>query len=670
VNTNRTPNGLIHEKSPYLLQHAYNPVNWYPWGSAAFEKAKAEDKPIFLSIGYSTCHWCHVMAHESFEDNEVADLLNKHFISIKVDREERPDIDAIYMATCQALTGQGGWPLTIFMTPEQKPFYAGTYYPKHSRYNLPGILDLLMTVSEKWSTNKKDLLISGEEISNILKQQNVSDKKGELSKNVIEKAAQSFKQTFDPQYGGFGTAPKFPTPHNLMFLMRYYAITKDAPILQIVEKTLIQMYKGGIFDHIGYGFSRYSTDKLWLVPHFEKMLYDNALLTMTYLEAFQITGKEIYKIVAEKIMEYVTRELTNPEGGFYCAQDADSEGVEGKYYVFGSDEIISILGEEDGKYFNSYFDITSGGNFEGKSIPNLIKNADFDKINDRINKLSAKVFDYRKNRTKLHKDDKCLTSWNALMIAAFSKAYKILGDEKYYLAAKRAALFIDNKLTDLNGNLYVRYKDGETYGEGLLDDYSFYIWAQIELYEATFEINFLEKAIYLNKNLVSNFWDTESGGFYLNGQNSEQLIFRPKELYDGAIPSGNSVTAYNLIKLARLTGSTELEDLANRQLKFISGNIYDYPAGYSFYMQALIFALYPSREVVCVLKDSEDLLKIKNALSKLFVPNTVMLIKNSKIDSNANDYELKNNQTTFYVCENNACSEPFNGIENLNSRLN
>ncbi len=675
MNINRTANKLIHEKSPYLLQHAHNPVNWFPWGEEAFRKAKEENKLVFLSIGYSTCHWCHVMAHESFEDEEVANALNRSYVAIKVDKEERPDIDSVYMGVCQMLTGQGGWPLTVILTPDKKPVFAGTYFPKHSRYRMPGILDILSAVADQWQNNPSELLVSADEITALLQQEEKSSEKG-LSKDILHETFQTFSQTFDEQYGGFGSSPKFPTPHHLLFLLRYAYFEKNDRALEMAEKTLRQMYRGGIFDHIGFGFSRYSTDEKWLVPHFEKMLYDNALLTIAYLEAFQITHEELYKTVAVKTMDYVLRELTDENGGFYCAQDADSEGVEGKYYVFTPDEIRSCLGETDGNYFNEYFGITERGNFEGKSIPNLLDHPQFDIPDEKIEELSKQIFSYRTERTSLHKDDKILTSWNALMIAAFSKAYRILGDDRYLQAAERAVDFLESKLTAEDGHLFVRYRDGESSGNGHVDDYAFTVWALLELNQATFNCDYLTKALRLHTILMDDFFDDQNGGFYLYGKNSESLIARPKELYDGAIPSGNSVAAYAMLQLAKLTGNPGLEESAEKQLHCLASNVQDYPAGYSFAMMTFMLALYPSREVVCVAENPSDLKAMQGVFQKCFVPNTSVLVKDGQnkqklgeIAEFTKDYSSKEEQTTYYICENNACSPPFHGISELEKRI-
>ncbi|MDF2566695.1 MAG: hypothetical protein K0R90_151 [Oscillospiraceae bacterium] len=668
-------NRLINEKSPYLIQHAHNPVDWYPWGSEAFERAKTEDKPVFLSIGYSTCHWCHVMEHESFEDEEVAEELNRNFIAIKVDKEERPDVDSVYMNVCQALTGSGGWPMTILMTPDQKPFFAGTYFPKHSRYNLYGLMDILQTVTQKWRQDRNLLLKTGEDIVAALQKSGRSNGK-EFSKQLAVRAKNILSDNFDSAYGGFGSAPKFPTPHNLMFLMRYSALEKDGQVLKPVEKTLEQMYRGGIFDHIGGGFSRYSTDRKWLVPHFEKMLYDNALLTIAYLEAYQITKKELYKDVAQKTLSYIMNEMTSDEGGFYCAQDADSEGVEGKYYVFTPDEVTNILGKQDGEFFNSYFDITKSGNFEEKNIPNLIENRRTDKDVERLQLLCKKVYDYRLTRTKLHKDDKILTSWNALMITAFAKAYQVLNDKRYLEVAKCGIEFIDKKLTDSNGDLCVRYRDGETSGTGYLDDYAFMLWALISMYETTFDVLFLKKACDLCNKMIEKFWDDENGGFMLYGSDSEQLISRPKETYDGAIPSGNSVAGYVISKLAKMTGKESLEEISHRQLSFLAASLEQYPAGYCMALIAGMNEVYPSTEVVCVTENKEDIYALQETLGNYFLPNVTVLAKNASdcdellnIAEFAKDYEQKDGKTTYYVCQNHACSAPIHSLEQLIAEL-
>jgi len=673
MNENKNTNKLIKEKSPYLLQHAYNPINWFGWGNEAFEKAKNEDKPIFLSIGYSTCHWCHVMAHESFEDEEVAKIINDNFIAIKVDREERPDVDSVYMTVCQALTNHGGWPLTIIMTPDQKPFFAGTYFPKNSKYDMPGLTDILYSIITHWKDNRSKLISTSESIlSELNKYYQGENNDAKLTFKTLENGYNQLSRVFDKKYGGFGAAPKFPTPHKIMFLLRYYKTHKDIKALEMAEKTLDCMYRGGLFDHIGFGFSRYSTDNKWLVPHFEKMLYDNALLIIAYLEGYEITKNELYKNIAVKALEYVFRELTSENGGFFCAEDADSEGEEGKYYVFNPLETLEVLGEEDGTYFNEYFDITQNGNFEGKSIPNLIKNSDFNKDNAKIRDLSEIVLEYRSKRMKLHKDDKILTSWNGLIIAALGKAYKVIEDERYFEYAKKAVNFIFDNLIDENKRLLARYRDEESRHKAYLDDYAFLCFGLIELYESSFDVSFLKRAIDLNEEMINLFWDNEKQGFFLYGEDSEKLIARPKELFDGAMPSGNSVSAYNLTKLARITGDSKLEEMAEKQLNFICGSLFSEEINHSFFLIAASFALNTSKELVCVIKDKSDEEKIKDLLSEKQTFNLTTIIKT---DDNKDEieelipfikeYDFVQDKSTYYLCEGKSCLAPVNEINEL-----
>lgn len=651
ISDKKQTNKLINEASPYLLQHAHNPVDWYPWGDEAFRKAKEEDKPIFLSIGYSTCHWCHVMAHESFEDKEVAQILNKHFVSIKVDKEERPDIDSIYMSVCQALTGSGGWPTSIFMTCDQKPFFAGTYFPKSSGYGMIGFVDLLKSISEKWGSERTELLRSADKIIEHIK--TPDRQKGGINGELQHDAVLLFKQSYDDKYGGFGRAPKFPTPHNLLFLMDYYECFGDNQSLKMTEHTLFQMYKGGIFDHIGYGFSRYSTDKYFLVPHFEKMLYDNALLLMSYTKTYYLTKNTMYKDIAEKTAEYVLRELTGSDGGFYSAQDADSEGVEGKYYVFDYEEIIKLLGEDIGKQFNDYYGITKKGNFEGMNIPNLLNNT---KIDDRFSKYLPQIYEYRKSRTKLHLDDKILTSWNSLMISALALMYRVFDEEKYIVAAKIAYKFIENNLYD-GDTLYVSFRGGLRSGKGFLDDYAFYIFAALNMYDATLDSKYLEEATKLYNKVIADFSDKDSGGFFLYGSENEQLIVKPKETYDGAIPSGNSVMAYNLVRLSQITGKEDIFNQAKRQIEFMSLYANDYPAGYCFFMLALSAYLNPYDDIVCVVKENLD---IKELINKVRMRTNIRIL-----DKPTEEYKLINNETTFYVCKNHSCLPPTNDLMEL-----
>ena len=673
-------NRLINEKSPYLLQHAYNPVDWYPWGDEAFEKAKKEDKPIFLSIGYSTCHWCHVMERESFEDQEVADVLNRYFVSIKVDREERPDIDHIYMTVCQALTGSGGWPLTIIMTPEQKPFFAGTYFPKHSRMGMTGLLELLEKVRIAWEQDREALIESGESIIESLESHfELEAQKEEISKETIGAAYLELKESFDDTYGGFSYAPKFPMPHNLLFLLRYWKFEGKQAALDMVEKTLENMVRGGIFDHIEYGFSRYSTDQKWLVPHFEKMLYDNALLAISYLEAYQVTKKDIYARVARSIFTYVLRDMVAPEGGFYSAEDADSEGEEGKFYVWTPDEIKQILGEKDGELFCEYYGITEKGNFEGKSIPNRIrKSGSLFEDEVIIAPMRKKVFEYREKRVHPHKDDKILTSWNGLMIAALVLGGRILDEDLYTRAAERAVDFINHRLTDEKGRLLARYREGEAAYLGYLDDYAYFVWGLIELYHTTYNPTYLEQAIKRSQDMIQLFWDNEKGGFFLYGKDGEKLITRPKELYDGALPSGNSVAALNLIRLARLTGDSKLEDIALEQIRSFAGIVKANPAAYTYFLIASMFVLYPSREVVFVgRKEDNNIKEMIGILHKNFIPNTVSILypqdergrKLVDLIPLIQEYKPIERNGAVYVCRNFACQAPITDVKEFEKAL-
>lgn len=641
-------NRLKNETSPYLIQHAENPVDWYPWCKEAFEKAKSEDKPIFLSIGYSTCHWCHVMAHESFEDEKTAKILNKHFISIKVDREERPDIDSVYMSVCQAFTGSGGWPMSIFMTWDKKPFFAGTYFSPYSHYGMPGFSDLINAIANQWNNNRPELLNSADEIITHLKNKE-SNNRNLNDINLIESAVRIFSESFDSVYGGFGSAPKFPTPHNLLFLTLYAKQNDNSDILQMVEKTLVQMRKGGIFDHIGYGFSRYSTDKYFLAPHFEKMLYDNALLIIAYSAAYDITKNSLYLNTAEKTAEYVLREMISPDGGFYSAQDADSEGVEGKFYTFTLSEILDILGSEKGKRFAQIFDITANGNFEGVNIPNLLKSNDLN--NDFSNEIQT-LYDYRKKRARLHLDDKILISWNSLMIAALSVLYRASHNEKYIQAAQNAQNFIEKNLCN-DKQLYTSYRDGKKSNKAFLDDYAFYTAALIEMYNSTLDNMYLDKAQQLCDETVKQFSDGENKGYYLSKSENSELFMNPKETYDGALPSGNSVMAYNLVRLYQLTEKEKYRILAENQIEFLSAQAQSYPAGHSMFLLAKLIYDDPPEHITVVLKDETDLKKIKDHIP-FFV--------NISIFFESKNYPLLNNRTTCYVCKNHSCLPPSNII--------
>jgi uncharacterized protein len=658
-------NRLAEEKSPYLLQHAHNPVNWYPWGDEAFTKAEAEDKPVFLSIGYSTCHWCHVMERESFEDEEVAEVLNKNFISIKVDREERPDIDHIHMNVCQALTGHGGWPLSLFLTPDRKPFFAGTYFPKEDRSGMTGFMTLLDRVADAWKNKRDTLLESGDRITDAISRE-AKPSEGDIPKDLTQKAYSDFKRQFESEYGGFGSAPKFPTPHHLYFLLRYWHLNKEEDALRMVEKTLDSMHRGGIYDHIGFGFSRYSTDRRWLVPHFEKMLYDNALLAIAYLEAYQATKNEKYAQVARQIFTYVLRDMTSPDGGFYSAEDADSEGEEGKFYVWAVDEVVRVLGDDDGQRYCRLYGITAKGNFEGHNIPNLINGTVPEKEKEFAERCRQKLFDYREKRIHPYKDDKILTAWNGLMIAALAVGSRVLGDEIYSHAAEKAVNFIySHLLREEDGRLLARYRDGEAAFPAYLDDYTFLTWGLIELYEATYKPEYLQKAIKLDEDILTLFWDKENGGLFLYGSDSEQLIARPKEIYDGATPSGNSVAAFNFLRLARLTASAELEKIADRQFRAFGKSVERAPRGYSFFMSALLFSQNGTKEIYMVSEsDHEGVGAMIDIIREDFRPFTVTMLYSditneiTRIVPIIQNYTTIDGKATAYVCENYACHKP------------
>lgn len=601
----KKPNALICEQSPYLLQHAYNPVNWLPWGEEAFEKATREDKPIFLSIGYSTCHWCHVMAHESFEDEEVAQLMNKYFVSVKVDREERPDIDSIYMTVCQMLTGGGGWPLTIIMTPQKKPFFAGTYFPKHSVPGRVGMMELLPRAHQIWLTRRDEIEKSADSIAQALIQYSkVESGKKSPDEMVLQRGFHELNKRFDPVYGGFSPAPKFPTPSNLLFLLRYWKRTNDALALEMVEKTLQNMRLGGIYDHVGFGFHRYSTDSKWLVPHFEKMLYDQALLALAYTEAFMATGKQEYRETAREVISYVLRDLKSPQGTFYSAEDADSEGVEGKFYTWTSDELKEILDEsevfllsqiskvkDDGNYFEEATREMAGRNIIHLPEP-LEKMASklsvgHPELVTRFKGIMEKLFHRRAKRIRPHRDEKVLTDWNSLMIVALARAGRVFQDENYIRSAQSAIRFMLDNLLLKDGTLLHSYGGGKSKIVGNLDDYAFLTWALLELYESTLKSEYLEKATQMVGYTLEHFWDNENGGFFFTADNTERIITRLKEFYDGAVPSGNSVSALNLLKLACITHDELFKQNYEELLKSAYYQLNQNPIGNTFLLAVM-----------------------------------------------------------------------------------
>ena len=664
-------NRLANESSPYLLQHKNNPVDWYPWGEEAFNKALELDRPIFLSIGYSTCHWCHVMEEESFEDEEVAKLLNENFISIKVDREERPEIDHLYMTVCQAMTGRGGWPLTIIMTPNKDPFFAGTYFPKRGRRGRPGMMELLPSVSQAWEKERDDLVLSANQINKYLIDSNKKELGDQLEESILVDTYSQFVNRYDDKYGGFGDKPKFPSPHNLIYLLRYHNMTGDKTSLLMAEKTLKNMRLGGIFDHIGFGFHRYSTDKEWILPHFEKMLYDQAMLALAYTEAFQITNDSFYQKVVEEILFYVQRDMTDKRGGFYSAEDADSEGEEGLFYLWTVEELEENLSSADAELLIETFNIELSGNYIDEALgKKTLKNILYlnnPKSNNKINKILNDLYTIRKERIHPLKDDKILTDWNGLMIAAFAKAGDAFNSDDYIKQAENSAQFILKNLTDKNGRLLKRYRNGKSGIDSHLDDYAFFIWGLLELYEATFNTIYLSEAIKLSEIMVSEFWDTENGAFFLGSNNSEKLIVRAKTGYDGAIPSGNSVAAMNFIKLNRITGETKWVEISDKIFMTFSKEINNTPTAFSYMLNGFLFESNEPKEIVVVGsgKDPETKLAIEK-IKSIYIPSKVIIFKDTDDKSNkltplakwTMTQESIDDKTTFYVCRDFACKIP------------
>ena len=673
-------NRLAKESSPYLLQHQYNPVDWYPWGQEAFDKAAELNRPIFLSIGYSTCHWCHVMEHESFEDEQVAELLNNNFISIKVDREEMPEVDHVYMSVCQAMTGRGGWPLTIIMTPKKEPFFAGTYFPKSGRLGRPGMMELLPSIADAWKNRHDELVKSANKIHEFLISSNTKKLGDALNESILQDTYSQFVNQFDKDNGGFGTRPKFPSPHNLIFLLRFHHMTGDKTSLMMVEKTLQEMRMGGIFDHVGFGFHRYSTDAEWLVPHFEKMLYDQAMLTMAYTEAFQLTGNKVYKKTAEEILAYVQRDMTDSLGGFYSAEDADSEGEEGLFYLWKIEELNSILEGEDARYVQHVFNLQPDGNykdeatgqFTGRNIFYLNKSTSELANKKKMSIIRDKLFHAREKRIHPIKDDKILTDWNGLMIAAFAKAGVAFDSQELIEAAEKSAQFIFENLTDEKGRMKKRFRIGVSGLDAHLDDYAFFVWGLLELYEATFNIQYLQKAIQLSEIMVAEFWNESSGGFYLGSDKTEALIVRSITGYDGAIPSGNSIAAMNLLKLTRITGDVKWAEMADKTFNVFSNEIERAPTGFTSMVTAFLFESDHPKEIVIVGsgKDPETWAAL-DRIKSTYNPNKVLLFK----DIDDTERELSplakwtatqqtiDNKTTFYVCQDFACKIPTTDIK-------
>lgn len=649
-------NELQYEKSPYLLQHKENPVYWMPWSSRAFKQAENEEKPIFLSIGYSTCHWCHVMAHESFENETIAEKLNKYFVCVKVDREERPDVDRVYMEACVAANGSGGWPLTVLMTPDQKPFWVGTYLKRNELYQL------LDAAAQLWRNDREKLLHQGDAFAKHL-QNTKENLPGTPRKALLQKAAESLNRRCDKTWGGFGFGNKFPMAHNLLFLMRYSQLTGVEEGWKNTELALEHMSRGGIFDQIGGGFSRYSTDVKWLAPHFEKMLYDNALLLLAYTEAYQLTGREWYRHIVEQTANYVLRELQIPQGGFCCGQDADSDGEEGKFYLFRQEEIGTVLGAE-ALEFCKRFDVTPGGNFHGKNILNLIRCEDWESIPLREEAQRKKLLDYRLMRTKLHRDDKVLTAWNGLMIGALAKASLVFEAPALLDASKQAAAFVEAHLRDRNGTLLARWCDGSADFIAKLEDVVFYAWGRLQLYEVTNDTQDLAIAVQLGDTVLKSFFDHEKGGCYPYSENSERLLTRKKDAEDGALPSGNGMAALVLSRLARLTGEQRFTAAADLQLRWLAGAVEAYPASACVTMLAMLESLWPTEELVVCSREF-DSAELRDYLRHKPRIGLTVLVKTpeseaalEKLAPFTASYPLPECGTQYYRCHGGTCERP------------
>ena len=685
-------NRLIKEKSPYLLQHAENPVDWYPWGEEAFQKAKKEDKPIFLSIGYSTCHWCHVMAHESFEDEEIAAMLNNTFICIKVDREERPDIDNVYMKVCQMMTGSGGWPLTIVMTPGQKPFFAATYIPPVSRYGRMGMPDLIRAIDNAWKNDRKKITGSVAKIMEALNQENLSPEKDIDPGELATKTNKWLSQRFDEENGGFGSAPKFPSPHNLIFLLRYGYFSHEKKAQEMVFKTLEKMRYGGIYDHIGYGFHRYSTDKIWKLPHFEKMLYDQAMLLFAYTEAYQNLAdddprKDLFSRTIEEIITYVKRDLTADNGGFYSAEDADSEGKEGKFYVWKTEELKDLLTEEEFDLVVGYFKVSPDGNFAEEPTKEETGDNVFHASEDLLSfagkrdldaklwtSIREKLFQYREKRIHPGKDDKILTDWNGLMLGSIAMAARVFEREDWLDMAKQSSEFLTREMRQNDGGLFHRYRQGEKGISGFIDDYAFVIWGLIELYASTLEVEYLHQAIALIRQADDRFWERENGGYFFSGDQNEKLISETKDLYDGAIPSGNSVMLNNLLSVYHLTGDVTYRTKIDELVRTFGNEVSRQPGAYTQFMTGLLWLDHPAKELV-ISGESEKIQDYLKQITSNYRPDLFLLWRNNinaeKLSEIApfTENQISQDGLTFYLCEDHACNLPTNNFDDILGKL-
>ncbi|MEE3141212.1 MAG: thioredoxin domain-containing protein [Chloroflexota bacterium] len=683
------PNRLINETSPYLLQHANNPVDWYPWGEEALERARSEDKPILLSIGYSACHWCHVMERESFEDEIIAGMMNENFVSIKVDREERPDLDQVYMQAVQMLTGSGGWPMTVFLTPEGKPFYGGTYFPPTDRQGMPGFPRLITSIAEAYKTNKGEVDRVTQQLTTQMTQSNQIPKGTSiLTVDILHQAYSTLATNFDYQNGGFGNAPKFPQPMGPEFLLRYYHHGYNPRALELVEITLEKMAYGGIYDQIGGGFHRYSTDAYWLVPHFEKMLYDNALLARLYLHTHLITGKPLYRRIVEETLGYVLREMTDSSGGFYSAQDADSEGVEGKFFVWTPDEIRAVLGDADSEVFNSYYGVTPNGNFEGENILNIRQNPEAfaeahdltqEQLDEIISRSSKALLDVREQRIHPMRDDKVLASWNGLMLRSFAEAAAALGRADYLEAAVKNAGFLVGTMKS-QGRLLRTYRDGHAKLLGYLEDYSFVVDGLLALYEATFDIRWLDEAVTLADSMIELFWDEGIGGFYDTGSDHETLVVRPRDVFDNAQPCGGSVASDALLKLAVFTGNSDYNSKAAVPLRSLHQAMSQSPGGTGHWLNALDFYVSPPKEIAVIGPRNDPATQaLLDTVFSRFLPNKVVMGTENPLSAGGiegtPDFPLLEDRImvgglpSAYVCENYTCQLPVTDPDALAEQL-
>ncbi len=684
-------NRLVREKSPYLLQHAHNPVDWYPWSEEAFSAAKEENKPVFLSIGYATCHWCHVMEHESFENEQVAALMNDAFINIKVDREEYPALDNVYMKVCMMFTGSGGWPMTIIMTPDKKPFFAGTYIPRESAFGRVGMLELIPGIKEVWINKRQDIEVSAETVSLELKRNFEAVQTAEVNTELLpDQAFEELKAAFDSKNGSFGGAPKFPSPAKLDFLLRYWRNIGDPKALMMVEMTLRKIWQGGIYDQIGFGIHRYATDAEWLVPHFEKMLYNQAMLASTCVEAYQAVGNDDFKILAEQIYTYVLRDMVSPEGGFYAAEDADSEGGEGRFYVWSMQELQGILDDAELKIAEKAWSIRGDGNYldeatkfkTGLNIPHMTKSwsclaseleMELSEFIASVEKVREKLFNAREKRPHPLKDTKVLADWNGLMIASLAYAARVFDSNEYLAAAEKAADFVLNEMTGKDGRMFHRWRESHLAYDGQLDDYAFMIQAFLELYESSFKLAYLKNALELNSILMEHFYDVENGGFYMTPDYGEELLIRPKEFFGGAAPAGNAVMIMNLIKLSGITGDSKLLDAARETVRSCAVMLNRSPSEFADVVSSLTMLAGETCEIVIAGKHEDaETMRIIQAVKTLYLPGRTVLLRTPAVESElaqiapfSKDQVMIDDKPTVHICRNGSCEKPLVGLDEV-----